>query len=417
MRAFLAIAASLGALYAGGMFGVPVLMVFGLSLGIVALVCGILTYWQRAHMHFVFIRENSETKRGDDATFSLTVSCSCRLGIDRFFANAYIEYRNGIAEPQYYTTDGSIPGNGSAERIIVYKAPHCGIVEATLLNLHIEGPLGIFRPRIKLESGPLTNSVIVVPRAATPVPVCADNGSPTSSRLEHNDDSAPGNEPPDIYDMRTWIYGDTLRDVHWKLSARTGELVVKRHVSNLDAAAVLLLNASDKRGAATAPFQTNSDPQATAEIPDTDVPEADLLPEPTAMTPRELDAWYETAANLSSGMHAAGIRHYVVWETAGSVCEMLVCTPNDLAELYRELVSAPPVFWHVPGHDPWTRACALSNPMLPLVLDAGRTLTSGSLELAHFDLLGGLIETKQTVVLVNVEAKSERSDYGNEVQQ
>ncbi|MBR2836522.1 MAG: DUF58 domain-containing protein [Coriobacteriales bacterium] len=417
MRAFLTIVTSLGALYAGGMFGVPALMVLGLSLGIVTLVCGILTYWQRAHTNFAFLSENSEVKRGDKATFSLTVSCSCSLGIDRFLVTAYTQYRDGIAEPQYYYADGSIPGNGSAKRIIVYGVPHCGIVEATVSNLRIEGPLGIFRPRIKTESEPLTSSVIVVPRAAKPVPVSSDSGSPTSARLEHSDDSAPGNEPPDIYDMRPWIYGDTLRDVHWKLSARTGELMVKRHVSNLDAAAVLLLNATGKRGATAPPFQTNVNQHTGTGTPDANAPEPDLLPEQTVMTPSELDAWYETAANLSSGMHAAGIRHYVVWETAGTVCEMLVCTPSDLAKLYRELVLAPPSFWHIPGCDPWTQACALSNPMLPLVLDANRTLISGNLELAHFDLHGELLEDKQTVVLVNVEARPERSNYGSEVQQ
>ena len=43
------------------------------------------------------------------------------------------------------------------------------------------------------------------------------------------DDLRPGYDPSELFDVREFQNGDRLQSVHWKLSARTDELMVKEN--------------------------------------------------------------------------------------------------------------------------------------------------------------------------------------------
>ena len=43
------------------------------------------------------------------------------------------------------------------------------------------------------------------------------------------DDIRPGYDPSELFDVREFQNGDRLQSVHWKLSARTDELMVKEN--------------------------------------------------------------------------------------------------------------------------------------------------------------------------------------------
>lgn len=57
---------------------------------------------------------------------------------------------------------------------------------------------------------------------------------------ETYDESHPGNDSSEIFDVREYRPGDSMKNIHWKLSARAGDLLVKEN-SLPKACAVLLL--------------------------------------------------------------------------------------------------------------------------------------------------------------------------------
>lgn len=76
---------------------------------------------------------------------------------------------------------------------------------------------------------PQTESAFILPY----IPIYEPAGTALSP-TEGTEDTNPrrrGSDPSETFDLRSWRKGDRLRDIHWKLSARTGDTIVREHVS------------------------------------------------------------------------------------------------------------------------------------------------------------------------------------------
>lgn len=94
-----------------------------------------------------------------------------------------------------------------------------------LVSVRVEDPLGLVRRRIAVGA---EASVLVVPRLLTDAgglgasAIAHDGGDPTDSVAAHTGQlGAPGS------DIRDYRAGDSVRQIHWKQSARQRELVVR----------------------------------------------------------------------------------------------------------------------------------------------------------------------------------------------
>lgn len=66
---------------------------------------------------------------------------------------------------------------------------------------------------------------------------------------EEYSDRESGDDPSEIYQIREYRDKDSLHDVHWKLSAKAEELLVKEHGRPLGAAVLIWLNLEDVKKA------------------------------------------------------------------------------------------------------------------------------------------------------------------------
>ena len=106
---------------------------------------------------------------------------------------------------------------GTSDIAIPFVFPHVGRYEARVLRTVIADAAGLFRIRVSLRQAP--SSLLVLPREGA-----AD--SPTlPGRRRIGGPADPERDEPDR--LREFLPGDGLRRVHWKLSARRGELVVR----------------------------------------------------------------------------------------------------------------------------------------------------------------------------------------------
>jgi uncharacterized protein (DUF58 family) len=98
-------------------------------------------------------------------------------------------------------------------------------------------PMGFFlRPR---ESGPATE-VIVYPRPL-PIPNPYLHGL-SSYRLSELRTAPLAGATQEFYGIRPYQYGDDLRRIHWKSTARTGRLAIKEYEQRVSASAVIVLD-------------------------------------------------------------------------------------------------------------------------------------------------------------------------------
>lgn len=99
------------------------------------------------------------------------------------------------------------------------------------------------------------------------------------------DEKRPGQDMNEVFQIRPFQNGDKIQSVHWKLSARTDELMVKESSMPKACSVVLILDAAE----------TGTKVKGK---------HSDRI---------QLDAFFSAAASISFSMMDAGCPHYVAW--------------------------------------------------------------------------------------------------------
>lgn len=128
-----------------------------------------------------------------------------------------------------------LAGSQCSESIV--DTSHCGTVKCVFKQGVVYDYLGLFRRKIKLPE-PVT--LAVFPRPAPPEPL------PNLSRFQYRSyRPKKGGGFSEIYDMREYRPGDSMRDIHWKLSTKIDNLLVKEPQEPNRNRILLTLNLTD----------------------------------------------------------------------------------------------------------------------------------------------------------------------------
>jgi len=104
----------------------------------------------------------------------------------------------------------------------VIECPHRGVYEVGVARLSVTDPFGLVslgrRPKLRL----LKLEVAPKARAAAPLRLSSADQGPQVIRRAAEDNASPS-------DVRAWQEGDELKKVHWKLSLRKRELLVRTY--------------------------------------------------------------------------------------------------------------------------------------------------------------------------------------------
>lgn len=129
---------------------------------------------------------------------------------------------------------------GRSSRDLAYSvaSDYAGKLECRVVRIRCCDFLGLFccRGFADRESGAFVMpcAVPILPElTAEPVPDWAG---------ENVHPGKPGEDPSETFDIRAYREGDSLRAIHWKLSGRTGELMVREFAQPVSHAAELLLD-------------------------------------------------------------------------------------------------------------------------------------------------------------------------------
>lgn len=128
------------------------------------------------------------------------------------------------------------------------ESDRCGTMTVSAKRLHIYDFLGVFYGVKKLSKQHIIGIMpkfrlipVEITRRTREFPADADEYS-TQRR---------GNDPSEIYQIREYQKGDSIHDVHWKLSAKEDELMVKEHALPLGCSVLIWLNLEHTKDAAS----------------------------------------------------------------------------------------------------------------------------------------------------------------------
>ena len=146
--------------------------------------------------------------------------------------------RNALMdEEEVCVLTGSCPPEWQTEAVLPVAREKCGILTVSPLRLKVWDPMGLFRRSKKLTA---EERVAVLPKtegAAGPEPAGRNREMELTEALREAMESS-GTEPEETVPYRE---GDPLKHIHWKLSARQEELMVKRYLPDAGDRGTILL--------------------------------------------------------------------------------------------------------------------------------------------------------------------------------
>lgn len=116
------------------------------------------------------------------------------------------------------------------------KSEYCGKIEMELSRVNCYDYLGLFR----LKRKPQAKAEAFVLPQIQPLNIEID---PAVNFYVENNTYSPkksGDDPVEIFDIRPYRNGDRLKNIHWKLSTKTDELMVKEFSMPADSSILLL---------------------------------------------------------------------------------------------------------------------------------------------------------------------------------
>lgn len=163
-----------------------------------------------------------------------------------------------------------------------FQSAYCGNIMCKLERLTVFDSLGFFSHQIKLHQ---TITIGVLPSyQLLPMEITRHTRDFIADADEYSTQKR-GDDPMEIYQIRPYRKKDSLHDIHWKLTAKTGSLMVKEHSLPLGCVVLIKLDIFG----------------------------------PTC-TPKETDHILEQVASLSITLMANACIHMVSWFEEKNTC-------------------------------------------------------------------------------------------------
>lgn len=181
---------------------------------------------------------------------------------------------------------------------------HCGIIEITLPDgIVVKDFLGLFSKRVKLRA---KERLVVMPEEYTAQVFIGDDTRAYLADSEEYHPSKAGDDPSEIFQIREYHDGDRLQSIHWKMSARCDDWMVREYSLPIHTAVIYFLDS----------FAANTD--------------------------FDPDVWMEAALAISRGMLEQCCDHYAVWYdyVNNDIKRLEIREEEDIYHLIGELFSA-----------------------------------------------------------------------------
>ena len=198
-----------------------------------------------------------------------------------------------------------VDGRGTAEVVFRLKAEHCGVINIPDCDVRVKDYLGLFCRKC---------TVRLFDVEYTSLPYWGI-GEEDENRMigksaggGDGDVRSIGDDLSEIADIREYRKGDMIHSIHWKLSARFDQLMVR-------------------------------DPGDTSET--TFLIFLDLYPGENGVSRGEMDMFYDKAADMSWELLRAGMRHDILWAREQILVRYTVRDEASFREMLLALIRTP----------------------------------------------------------------------------
>ena len=193
------------------------------------------------HVNVTLFSSDDEVHLNDELSIGIVVTnsslftslhCACNLE----FANSFMDV-NGKQ-----TISVPVTAKSTFKSPLICNVTSLGVFSVKLENYILSDMFGILK--VVCDSND-SFDIVVLPNADEP----DDNVAMglMEGMSDNEDDTRKGNEYADISNIREYIPGDRIKDIHWKLSAKKDKLLVKERIHTSERQMIIWLDSSDSK--------------------------------------------------------------------------------------------------------------------------------------------------------------------------
>lgn len=214
--------------YLAGLYRSSSVIIF-LSASLVFMaILGILSKYLVRRLEIGLEPERNTVSKESTMTMTLATVNHSRVPVMKFEVRLKI-WNQGTSNAETKKIQGYVPGKGTARIGVEVSPKHCGILEISGKKAKVWDPLCLFCGQKKTAA---SFRAVVLPKGYE---MQFSMESLLFGMESENGNSRPGAQPPEIYQVQAYRPGDGLRDIHWKLTARSGELLSKQYCAEVQA--------------------------------------------------------------------------------------------------------------------------------------------------------------------------------------
>ncbi|MGI6011399.1 MAG: DUF58 domain-containing protein [Ruminococcus sp.] len=227
MRRVICVLFLLAAFYLAGVYQRESLMVFFMT-GILALICmWILSRLLSSRLEVGIQMQQDTVRKGETARGRLQVINRSWLPVLHF--RIRIEYANCWGGEKYSQfLDGGVSGKGQAQPEFLISSDYCGLLKITAAEIKVWDYLSLFGKKRPCSE---TANLLVMPGWEVQIADLRQIVPQGNTPGDYSQPDRPGSQPPEIYQIQPYQEGDTMRDIHWKLSARMDQLMSRKYAA------------------------------------------------------------------------------------------------------------------------------------------------------------------------------------------
>lgn len=167
-------------------------------------------------------------ERGQEAKATLTVSNPGKLPIIKCKSKVTAEnLLNGKKDD--LNADFSIWPGKTDRMDFAVKDDHCGLLRITAEDAEISDPLGIFRRKAVFDKGSETVCSMYYLPQISELTISPEDVSTYDMESYKYSQSQKGSDPSEMFDIKAYGEGDSYKAIHWKLSSKLDEIMVREH--------------------------------------------------------------------------------------------------------------------------------------------------------------------------------------------
>lgn len=256
--------------YLAGLYRSSSVMVFIPAFLVFLTGLGVLSRYLTRRLEVNLVPERETVSKESTLTVVLTAVNRSRIPVMKFETRMKI-WNQGTSKGEIRKVEGYVPARGTASIEVEVSPRHCGALEISTVKSKIWEPLCLFCGQRKEKA---SCHAVVYPKGYEML--FSIENLPFGMEAEVGN-SRSGVQPPEIYQIQAYRPGDGMRDIHWKLTARSGELLSKQYCTQVQAPVFVFWDIREEK----------------------------------TLSPRQMDAFWELCYAVSAGLLKEKASHQV----------------------------------------------------------------------------------------------------------